>query len=214
MDKVGSEENGRNQGSREGLSDRQIIAELVQNWAIWRDSGDWDAFRTVWHEDGRMQATWTEGSVEQFIAATIAGWDRGVKILHFIGGITVEVVGERAIAQTKMQISQRADVEGVTCDVLCMARAYDFFECRAGRWGLVFREPIYEKDRLDPVDPKDTLELDQTLLESFPEGYRHLAYLQTRLGYAVRRDLPGITGPATEALYARGAAWLGATVGQ
>lgn len=195
-------------GSLQDFLDRQTISQLIHNWAIWRDSGNWDAFRTVWHEDGRMQATWTEGSVEQFIAATIDGWDRGVKILHFIGGITVDLAGDRAIAQTKMQISQRADVESVACDVLCMARAYDFFERRAGRWGLVFREPIYEKDRLDPVNPRDTLQLDQGLLDSFPEGYRHLAYLQTRLGYAVRRDLPGIQGPEVERLYARGAAWL------
>lgn len=205
MDKDGV---GRDHESWQELFDRQIIRELIQNWAIWRDSGNWDAFRTVWHEDGRMQATWTEGTVEQFIAATIDGWNRGVKILHFIGGITVDLAGDRAIAQTKMQISQRAAVEGVPCDVLCMARAYDFFERRAGRWGLVFREPIYEKDRLDPVNPTDTLELDQALLDSFPEGYRHLAYLQTRLGYAVRRDLPGIRGPEIERLYARGAAWL------
>jgi hypothetical protein len=70
------------------------------------------------------------------------------------------------------------------------------------------RQPIYEKDRLDPVDPSAKLELDQTLLKSFPEGYRHLAYLQTRIGYKVKPDMPGIEGPALDALYARGARWL------
>lgn len=209
MNRMNGDGCARDDETYKRLFDRLVISELVQNWAIWRDSGNWDAFRSVWHEDGRMQATWTEGSVEQFIAATIDGWSRGVKILHFVGGITVELSGDRAIAQTKMQISQRAEVDGVLCDVLCMARAYDFFERRAGRWGLVFREPIYEKDRLDLVNPADRLELDQALLDSFPEGYRHLGYLQTRLGYAVRRDLPGISGPDTDRLYARGAAWLG-----
>ena len=46
------------------------------------------------------------------------------------------------------------------------------------------------------------------LLERFPEGYRHLAYLQTRIGYDVKPDMPGITGPELDALYRRGARWL------
>jgi hypothetical protein len=72
----------------------------------------------------------------------------------------------------------------------------------------VLRQPIYEKDRLDPVDPAAKLALDASLLAQFPEGYRHLAYLQTRIGYAVKRDMPGLTGAEVEALYARGRRWL------
>lgn len=195
-------------GRPDDLADRAIIRDLVQNWVIFRDAGLWDQFRTVWHADGRMQATWTEGGYEDFIAASQAGWEKGLNILHALGGTSIELVGNRAIAQSKMHISQRAVVEGVRCDVLCFARSYDFFEKRDGRWGIVFREPIYEKDRLDLVDPNDSIVLDRALLDSFPEGYRHLAYLQTRIGYEVRRDLPGVKGPATDALYARGAAWL------
>jgi SnoaL-like domain len=32
--------------------DTLAIKEVVENWAVWRDSGDWERFRTVWHEDG------------------------------------------------------------------------------------------------------------------------------------------------------------------
>jgi len=52
------------------------------------------------------------------------------------------------------------------------------------------------------------LALERALLEQFPVGYRHLAYLQTRIGYEVKRDMPGLKGPEVEALYRRGAAWL------
>jgi len=107
-----------------------------------------------------------------------------------------------------MTISQRAPVEGVICDVVCSGRFYDFFEKRDGRWGLVLRQPIYEKDRLDPVDPAAKLVLDRDLLARFPEGYRHLAYLQTKIGYRVKTDMPGLEGPELDALYARGARWL------
>jgi hypothetical protein len=128
--------------------------------------------------------------------------------MHMLGGMTIDIKGRRAIAQTKMTISQRAPVEGVVCDVVCTGRFYDFLEKRRGKWGIVLRRLAYEKDRLDPVDPSATLKLDQTLLAQFPEGYRHLAYLQTRIGYKVKRDMPGHDGHDLDALYAKGDAWL------
>ncbi len=189
-------------------ADKQAIRELVENWVLWRDSGDWDRFRTVWHDDGRMMATWFQGSAEEFIAASHEGFARGVNILHFLGGHTSDIAGNRAIAQTKMQIMQRAAVHGIAVDVVCTGRFYDFLEKRVGRWGIVLRQPIYEKDRMDPIDPAAKLALDHDLLARFPEGYRHLAYLQVQNGSKVKPDMPGLKGPAVEALYARGAAWL------
>jgi hypothetical protein len=189
-------------------TDRLAIRELVENWAVWRDARQWEKFRTVWHDDGRMMATWFQGSADEFIRVSQEGYDKGVRILHFLGGMSIDLNGRRAIAQTKMTIAQRAQVENVLCDVVCTGRFYDFLEKRKGRWGLVLRQPIYEKDRIDPVDPAATLTLDQQLLARFPEGYRHLAYLQARIGYQVKTDMPGLDGPQLEALYARGAAWL------
>lgn len=194
-------------------TDRLLIRELVEDWAVWRDAGDWERFATVWHDDGRMMATWFQGPAAEFIAVSRAGWDRGVSILHFLGGTSVDVAGTRAVAQTKMTISQRAEVEGVLCDVVCTGRFYDFLERRDGRWGIVLRQPIYEKDRLDPVTPGAVPRLDAGRLASFPAGYRHLAYLQTGIGYDVKPDMPGLTGPEVERLYARGAAWLGGAAG-
>src|SRR5271165_7567327 len=189
-------------------ADKVTIRELVENWAVYRDARLWDRFRSVWHAEGRMMATWFQGGFEEFIKVNDEGWARGVRILHFLGGSSVDVAGKRAIAQTKMTISQRAPVEGVICDVVCTGRFYDFFEKRDGRWGLVLRQPIYEKDRLDPVDPAARLELESGLLAQFPEGYRHLAYLQTKIGYQVKPDMPGLDGPEVAALYGRGEAWL------
>ena len=190
------------------LHDRLAVREVVENWALWRDAGDWDRFRGLWHPDGVMMATWFQGSGEDFIRVSREGFDRGVRILHFLGGSTVDVSGSRAVAQTKMTISQRGPVEGVECDVVCTGRFYDLLEKHEELWKIVLRQPIYEKDRLDPVNRDDRPTLDAGLLASFPEGYRHLAYLQTGLGYPVKRDMPGLTGPEVEALYARGRQWL------
>jgi len=189
-------------------ADRQAIRDLIENWVVWRDAGDWDRFRTVWHPEGRMMATWFQGPAEEFIKVSREGAARGVSILHFLGGTSVDVAGYRAIGQTKMTISQRADIHGVLCDVVCTGRFYDFIERRDGRWAIVLRQPIYEKDRMDPVDPAARVELDRQQLDRFPAGYRHLAYVQTQLGFTVKPDMPGLKGAAVEALYARGRQWL------
>jgi hypothetical protein len=96
----------------------------------------------------------------------------------------------------------------VLCDVVCTGRFYDFLERRDEHWGIVLRQPIYEKDRMDPVDPAARLELSPATLQRFPEGYRHLAYLQAGLGYDVKPDMPGLAGPEVDALYRRGSRWL------
>lgn len=193
----------------QSADDKLEIRELVDNWAIFSDSGNWDGFARCWHPDGFMCATWFQAPCADFIAARRKGFDNGVSILHFHGGFTCEVVGNRALSQTKMTISQRAQVEGVLVDVTCTGRFYDFHEKREGHWGMVRRQPIYEKDRMDAVDPTAVLKLDGALLQQFPAGYRHLAYLQTRIGYTVAKGgLPSVKGPEIEQLYSDGAAWL------
>ena len=189
-------------------ADKVTIRELVESWAIYRDARLWDRFRAVWHAEGRMMATWFQGGFEEFIKVNDEGWARGVRILHFLGGISIDLGGARAIAQSKMTISQRSIVEGELADVVCTGRFYDFLEKREGRWGIVLRQPIYEKDSIVPVDPSARIVLDKALLERFPVGYRHLAYLQTQIGYKVKPDMPGLKGERVEALYALGAAWL------
>lgn len=190
------------------LLDRLAIRDLVENWAVWRDAGDWDRFATVWHEEGWMSATWFQGPARDFMRVSQEGFAKGVRILHFLGGTSIDLEGERAIAQTKMTISQRALVHHVLCDVVCTGRFYDFLEKRQGKWGIVRRQPIYEKDRIDPVDPAAALRLDQQALAALPEGYRHLAYMQELIGYKVKRDMPGLIGLEVEKLYGEGRDWL------
>jgi hypothetical protein len=201
-------------------ADKLAIREVIENWALWRDAGDWERFATVWHDDGWMTATWFQGPASEFIRVSREGFEKGVSILHFLGGFTCDIAGSRAVSQTKMTINQRATVDGVVVDVVCTGRFYDFLEKRVpvrlkadttfdqGRWGIVRRQPIYEKDRMDPVDPAASLALEPERLARFPEGYRHLAYLQSKIGFPVKNNLPGLRGPAVQTLYEEGRAWL------
>jgi hypothetical protein len=189
-------------------ADAEEIRQCVENWVAWRDAGFWDRFATVWHSNGWMTATWFQGPAADFVRVSKEGFERGVNILHALNGWSCDIRGTRAISQANMNIFQRAPLDGVDVDVTCWGRFYDFFEQRGGRWAIVRRQPIYEKDRLDPVDPSATLTLDPALLSTFPDGYKHLGYLQSRNGFKVKLDLPGLRGAEIEKLYREGAAWL------
>ena len=193
----------------DALADAAAIRDVVEKWVLYSDAGDWERFAALWHPDGWMSATWFQAPASEFVKARREGFEKGVSIIHFLGAHAADIVGKRAVAQTKMTISQRAPVHGVLCDVVCTGRFYDFFEKVGGKWLMVRRQPIYEKDRMDPVDPAARVELDPKVLGKYPEGYRHLAYLQAQVGYKPKeKGMPGLKGPEVEKLYAEGKAWL------
>jgi hypothetical protein len=190
------------------MHDEILIRQLIENWAIWRDSGQWERLATLWHPEGRMITTWSQSSASEFIARSRRAWGDGIKVLHTMGGASIDVIGPRAVSISRMEITQRAMVDGVLVDVNCRGRFWDALQKSDGKWELMLRQPIYEMDRMTVVEPATTLKLDPDLLASYPEGYRHLAYLQTRLGLKVKDKLPGTRGPEIEALMARGVRWL------
>ena len=197
------------QDSESSRRDKIDIREILEKWAVYRDAGDWERFATVWTNDGYMMATWFQGPATEFIKVSRDGFEKGAStILHFLGGSAIDLAGARAVAQTKMTITQRAKLEGNLVDVVCTGRFYDFLEKRQGKWGIVLRRLFYEQDRILSIDPSVTLKLDPKLLASFPVGYQHLGYLQTKLGFKVKPDMPGLKGPETAALYALGKRWL------
>jgi hypothetical protein len=195
--------------SEQQLLDEFEIRRLIENWVVWRDSGvDFDRFATLWHSKGQMVVTWCQASAEEFTARARAGFENGGKSLHMLGGSSVEVSAKRAFAQTKVAIMVRGLVEGVEVDVTSYGRFVDFLEKVDGRWLLYLRSVIYELDQMIPVEPGRRLELDRELLNSFPEGYRHLAYMFTKAGIDVKLDLPGTRGPEMERIRAQARTWL------
>lgn len=197
----------------EHVEDRTAIRESIERWAIWRDQGDWDRLASLWHTNGRMVTTWCTADAATLIARSRQAWDRGMTVFHLLGGGTVDVCGDRAIAETRMQIVQRGAVHGVNVDVTCIGRFWDAWQRDENEWLLRLRQPIYELDWMRPVDCAETVALDPALLDAFPIGYRHLAYLQTELGLTVSRDLPGTRGAAMDRLRDLGGRWLADDLG-
>src|SRR5262249_35776801 len=137
----------------DGFADRDAIRAIIEAWVICRDSGLWGRFAGLWHDNGVMCSTWKQSSASDFIEACRQGWAKGLNVTHVLGACALEVRGDRAVAQTRMTIIQRAMLDAEWVDVTCHGRFYDLFESRNGRWGILLRQPIYERDRLDAVTP-------------------------------------------------------------
>ncbi len=194
------------------LLERMRIREVIENWVLWRDSARWDDLRTCYHRDGSGCRPWRGSRCtgrDAFLELAKAPRPRGGPSGHVLGGTAVTLAGARAIAETKVTIQVRAPVEGVLCDVLAAARFYDFFERREDVWAIALRQLIYEKDRIDPIDPAGPRPvLDPALLASYPEAIRYFAYIQVRSGWDPKRDTPTLRSPECERLYEAGRRWL------
>ena len=194
---------------RQALSlDRQDIAAVIADWALYRDTGRWDSLRALYAPGATMQTTWFDGPADEFIDRSVASFGGKVRAQHSIGVSTIEVEGDRATAETRVVLLIRAPLDATMVDVTCYGRFFDFFVRHDDVWRIQKRIPVYEKDRIDAVDPTVTLKLDRNLLATFAEGYRHLAYVQAQGGATMPQ---GLIEPKSEAelrLYKDGARWL------
>jgi hypothetical protein len=188
--------------------ERQEIRELIEGWALWRDTGNWEGLASVWHPKGVMRTTWFEASGQEFVKRSRGAAEAGAQIHHFMGGTTIELQADRAVALTRMQITQRGNLNGVVVDVECKGLFWDVIIKEAGKWQFVLRQPIYEADRMSTVEPGARLSLDSELLSRFPDGYKHLAYLQTNLGIEVNANLPTPDAATMDSYREKGRNWL------
>jgi hypothetical protein len=125
----------------------------------------------------------------------------------------VRVAGDRALAETNIVILVRQKIGDVPVDMTSNARFLDRLERRGGRWAIVERTAIYERDRLDPVEPSEAFDrlFNASDLSRYPEPYRYMA---ARLAAAGRLLAPVVYcdgRPETTELYGRYDAWLSGT---
>ena len=189
-------------------ADELAILRLINRWIVYRDSGDWERLRAIWHDDGTMTAGWRQGPADDFIAACKMIFEGTQNVVHELGAVEIVVEGDRAISQNKMTITTRGDLDGTLCDVTCMGRHLDRWEKRDGLWGLLSRQTIYDRDRVDAVVSGEVPRLDRALLTSYGETYRHLAYFLVKRGFEVSRAHPALKTPEGDALISQWREWL------
>jgi hypothetical protein len=188
--------------------DRAAITQVVQDWGLARDDGRWEQLRSCYTVDAVAHTTWFVGPAAEFVERSIASAQAGARVQHFIGTATIDLAGDKAIVETRMILMVRGKLDGIEVDVTCWGRFHDRFVKRDGLWRILKRVPVYEKDRLDPVDPAAQLTLDATALSSKPDGCRHLVYLQSRNGASIAPDIAVPGSDALARLEADSAAWL------
>ena len=190
--------------------DRAEILSVVQSWGLLRDEGRWDELRTLYAPGALQTTSWAMGTAAEFINRCIEGAKKpgARRSMHSIGASVIELNGDRAIAETRRIILTRAVVHGVLVDLTNYGRSYDRFVRHGGAWKIQQRNGIYERDRMDPVDSTQTLQLDAAELAKYPEGYRYLAYLQAGAGERISPNLPTPNSPELTRLCAAGRAWL------
>ncbi|OAL00305.1 hypothetical protein IQ06DRAFT_347678 [Phaeosphaeriaceae sp. SRC1lsM3a] len=162
---------------------------------IIRDACEWENFESIFHEGAYVYTTWS-GRVlySDFIQGSKAGMDKGAFIMHRCHGTTSDISpdGKRAVTKMKATITQRFDLEGVEVDAEADCRFCFFFEKVDERWGARLVRHWYEKDKLIPVVAGQVPKVDLKKLQSYPEGYKCLAYCQeATMGVSVLKDMPG-----------------------
>ncbi|KAK6078496.1 NACHT domain protein [Seiridium cupressi] len=193
-------------GSINDMLERFAVSELCKGWPVYRDSSEWKNYRNLFAKDATVWTTWSKGrSVDDFIAISKQGKDKGDFIMHRECGTLVDYSAEygRAIGKMKATITQRFKTPqslatkdcptGTEFDVDCDCR-FIFFCFKdpesGGDWKARYVKLFYEKDKIVPVDGIHAPKFSEELLESFPEGYSHLGAAQSTLGYPVTKHLP------------------------
>jgi hypothetical protein len=193
------------------LNDKYECAELIQSWGLYRDQGKWPELLATFVPEGQIAISWFSGSFAEFVDRCRKSFVARQRSKHHIFPSIVRVAGTRAVAETNIVIHVRQKIDGVLVDMTSHARFLDRLERRGGRWAIVERTAIYERDRLDPVEPSEAFGklFTATDLTVYPEAYRYMA---ARLVAAGRELAPVVYRdglPDTDQLCARYDAWLG-----
>ena len=198
---------------RKKLLDKVAIGHVVADWGIFRDTCRWEELRGTYGANGMMSVSWFEGSADDFVNGCkrmSSATPDPMVTHHVISNGHVEVAGDHAVADTRVTILVRLQVDGVLCDVTIIGRFFDLFERAEDGWKIRRREVVYEKDSIAPVDPNERLIVDTEKLATFPEAQRWTGYFLGQRGVALRPDLPIPGSPTLTMLVEGGRAWLAA----
>ena len=172
--------------SDEDIIKKERIRQMVELERYCCDYGYKQKLMELWFEDGEIFTTWFKGNVmEYFYASPVECKPGEVKNpmeshRHRIHNTVVWVNGSRAIAEVLCMLDFRVELGGEWVDLRCMGRMHYRVEKRGERWGIVYLEGIYEKDRIDPVFSESHFGIPKEKL---------MKYRYNNWNMAARRDL-------------------------
>jgi len=129
---------------------------------------------------------------------------------HFVGTPFVRINDCRAVSEVNVMISIRIDRGNIDMDMTSYIRFYDLLEKRNGSWRIVRRTAIYEKDRVDSVQPSFLFWFVSLFINArkYPKPYRYLGYSMEKGGYKIVKNIVEDNSEGLKLLYRAGDAWL------
>jgi hypothetical protein len=135
-------------------ADKAEISQLIQRWGMCRDQGRWDELSDTFTAYGTIFVTWFSGPFKDFMTASRRMHaPQSPRVKHLIGAPVIQLQGDRALAETNVQILGRLAAEVIDIDYTSSARFLDrLVRCKAC-CNTQARTATDEKDRFDPVTP-------------------------------------------------------------
>jgi hypothetical protein len=193
-------------------NDKIACAEVIQAWGFARDQGRWDDLAAIFHPGGEIAVSWFRGPYTDFVAHCARNYGRGSSAKHLLWPARVTVNGTRATSETNVAILVRQTIDGTEVDLTSYGRFLDRLEKRDGAWRIVERATLYEKDRLDPVEPSEKFAamMSKSDAAKYPAQYRYMAYRVHAAGRSLAEPVHYDGRAETETLKRRYADWLAA----
>ena len=197
-------------GTSENVSDREAISELINAWVYHRDRGNWDELRDTFWTEGTISFSWFDGPFEQFVDAIKEMAEKGIQAKHIVAQPFIKINGDRAVSEADITLSARGGIGPLEIDLTTYGRFYDLLEKREGEWRILKRTAIYEKDRMDCVQPSFLFWIANFFinLKKYPKACRHTAFALEKAGYEVAKNIVEDPSEELKLLYKKGDDWL------
>ncbi len=191
------------------LLDRTEIFDLVRFERLCRDQRDFSGMVACYVANAPVRTTWFDGTVEDFAEASRRKMTSGSQAKHWIMPARLEIAGARALVESPALIFDRLTFDGIEFDIFQYCRFVSrVIKTTAGR-RLGSFEGIYQRDRMQTVDPRQPLPVDWDVIATLRPSYKFIGYTQVKRGYKVNPELLGDDRPdLLEAFYAREQKWL------
>jgi hypothetical protein len=194
----------------ERLLDRTEIFDLVRYERLCRDQRDFANMVACYVPNASVRTSWFDGSVEDFAEASHQKMSSGgSQAKHWIMPARLDIKDDRALVESPAVIFDRLTFDGIQFDMFQYCRFFSRVVKTTAGWKLGSFEGIYQRDRLETVDPRQQLPVDWTIIESLRSSYKFMGYTQIKRGYKLNPDLLGDDRPdLLEAFYTREQQWL------
>ena len=203
----------QNSGQSTKTQDEHQINSLLIRWGHARDSEDWDTLAECFHKEATIHISWISGPAKQFIAQLRANSKKRAPrthTKHLISGPWIQVKQNRSFSRCHVNLYMRLKLNGIEIDLQSWMRFFDLLEKRHNAWGIVKRTAVYEKDRMDVVDPRIIpngffTDMD---LSSFPQSAKYLSHILECSGETPSNDIISVYTDEEKLLVAEGRAWI------